>query len=767
MKMSKSGLVLSAFVITALAAAGVGCELVASVDRNQIQEGAGGTSGAGGNPQKDGSTDADVSQDVTQDVPKPDVQPETLPDTPIDTPKDITPETGPSCTNSVQDGDETDVDCGGAKCTARCIDGKKCKLGGDCQSGVCGGTDGGTGTCTAPSCTDKVKNGTETDIDCGGTCATKCDNQKACKVAADCKSGVCDSQTLLCVAPGCTDKVQNGKETDVDCGGGDCSPCDDAKKCGAGTDCKSKVCGGADGGAVPDGGTGTCTTATCSDGVANGTETDTDCGGSCTTKCADGKKCGVAADCQSVVCNNSTKVCDAATCSDSVKNGTETDVDCGGTCTTKCADGKGCTAGTDCQSKVCNAVDGGLLPDGGAATCVAATCTDTVQNGTETDVDCGGSCTKCGDGKKCGVAGDCTSGVCAGTPLVCVNAQCNDQVKNGTETDVDCGGSTCPKCAFNKVCAQSSDCIGGTCTANVCVATCTDTVKNGAETDVDCGGATCPKCAFNKVCTQSSDCVGGTCTSNVCVATCTDTVKNGTETDVDCGGSCTKCGDGKTCAVAGDCTSGVCSGTPLTCKAPTCSDTVKNGSETDVDCGGTTCNKCGFNKACAQNSDCIGGTCTGNVCVATCTDTVKNGTETDVDCGGATCPKCADTKTCAVAGDCTSGVCSGTPLTCKAPTCSDTVKNGTETDIDCGGATCNKCVVGKSCLVVGDCLSNVCGGAPLTCGLGATCTNTTKDGTETDVDCGGGACSPCANGRACAINSDCASNKCTSSVCVP
>lgn len=42
-------------------------------------------------------------------------------------------------------------------------------------------------------------------------------------------------------------------------------------------------------------------------------------------------------------------------CTDSIKNGNEADIDCGGgTCTTKCANGKTCTANTDCTSSFCN-----------------------------------------------------------------------------------------------------------------------------------------------------------------------------------------------------------------------------------------------------------------------------------------------------------------------------------------------------------------------------------------------------------------------------
>ena len=42
-------------------------------------------------------------------------------------------------------------------------------------------------------------------------------------------------------APGesCTDQIRNGSETDVDCGGGTCAACANGKACQAGTDCLS------------------------------------------------------------------------------------------------------------------------------------------------------------------------------------------------------------------------------------------------------------------------------------------------------------------------------------------------------------------------------------------------------------------------------------------------------------------------------------------------------------------------------------------------
>ena len=72
-----------------------------------------------------------------------------------------------TCSDGIQNGDETSVDCGGPDCDA------------------------------CPTCTDGIQNGTETGVDCGGDCD-------------------------LC--PTCDDGVQNGTETGIDCGG-ECAIC--------------------------------------------------------------------------------------------------------------------------------------------------------------------------------------------------------------------------------------------------------------------------------------------------------------------------------------------------------------------------------------------------------------------------------------------------------------------------------------------------------------------------------------------------------------
>src|SRR5689334_10975448 len=67
--------------------------------------------------------------------------------------------------------------------------GAKCAEAVECKSLSCSG-----GTCAAVAggnVLDHMKDGTETDVDCGGSSVTKCADDKACKVAADCASGVC------------------------------------------------------------------------------------------------------------------------------------------------------------------------------------------------------------------------------------------------------------------------------------------------------------------------------------------------------------------------------------------------------------------------------------------------------------------------------------------------------------------------------------------------------------------------------------------------
>ncbi len=241
-----------------------------------------------------------------------------------------------SCSDGMKDGKETDVDCGGG--CAPCADGRGCALGGDCQSQVCV-----NGQCAAPSCSDGFKNGGESDTDCGGDCAA-CANGRACATAADCQSSFCDQK--VCKTQPCQDGVRDGKETDIDCGGGACGPCADGRHCVSNGDCQSLQC--VAGSCQPQ--------ATCFDGIKNGKESDVDCGGPDCAACPDGSVCNGDVECQDITCSN--HLCcppGGANCDNNTFNGCEVDL---GTDANNCgACGHVCPFNMpQCVNGVCNAV---------------------------------------------------------------------------------------------------------------------------------------------------------------------------------------------------------------------------------------------------------------------------------------------------------------------------------------------------------------------------------------------------------------------------
>jgi len=108
-----------------------------------------------------------------------------------------------------------------------------CSEGDDCDSGICD-----DGACAEASCDDGVRNGDESDIDCGGACEA-CDDDRACASDGDCASGVCSDEA--CAIPSCDDETRNGAETDVDCGGG-CGECSHGAGCESDEDCATGHC---------------------------------------------------------------------------------------------------------------------------------------------------------------------------------------------------------------------------------------------------------------------------------------------------------------------------------------------------------------------------------------------------------------------------------------------------------------------------------------------------------------------------------------------
>lgn len=145
-----------------------------------------------------------------------------------------------------------------------------------------------------------------------------------------------------------------------------------------------------------------------------------------------------------------------------------------------------------------------------------------------------------------------------------------------------------------------------------------------------------------------------------------------------------------------------------------------------------------------------------------------NSSESDRDCGVA-CPPCADGRKCFTDADCQSNYCNltGDSGICMQASCEDDMKNGLETDVDCGGDACGKCDLGQGCDQDSDCLTNNCEFG--VCGEVDSCNDgeLTLNNYETDVDCGGHVCEDrCSQGKRCEKDSDCEADlQCREDVC--
>jgi cohesin domain-containing protein len=331
--------------------------------------------------------------------------------------------------------------------------------------------------------------------------------------------------------------------------------------------------------------------------------------------------------------------------------------------------------------------------------------------------------------------------VFASIPLVL--AACDDGVKDGSETDVDCGGGVCPACADGRGCLANGDCSSGLCSMGICqtvltcpagFGNCDGDPGNGCETPLNtltnCGGC-------GNVCDQATSigasCNGVTCSYAACMPGFADC--NSAAPDADgCETSLTtpaNCGMcGLACGQGAACVSGQCV-CPM--GSVNCGNVCANLASDPGNCG-----MCGL--ACTQGSACVSGMCQA---ATTCIDGFKDGSETDVDCGGGICPPCAIGKTCTVAGDCQSQFCSQGFCFASDFACADSVLDGFETDVDCGGGACPTCANGRRCVINGDCQSQSC--VMGLCQSAPSCSDGIQNGNETGVDCGG-SCPPCAGG---------------------
>ena len=232
-----------------------------------------------------------------------------------------------------------------------------------------------------------------------------------------------------------------------------------------------------------------------------------------------------------------------------------------------------------------------------------------------------------------------------------------------------------------------------------------------------------------------------------------------TSTPAILGRGCALCAVGQSCRLNQQCDSTLC--LDAQCAPAGCGDGARNGAETDIDCGGGTCPQCQPSEQCLLDDDCVDGRCIAGQC-STCADEESNGRETDVDCGGPDCGPCPDGSRCSAPIDCASFSCTAGEgeLRCAARSCDDLIANGTESDVDCGGADCGPCQDGSSCLNDADCSSGQC--IDQRC---ISCADGERNGAETDIDCGGDICAPCEADSTCAQASDCSSGRCRDGTC--
>lgn len=418
-------------------------------------------------------------------------------------------------------------------------------------------------------------------------------------------------------------------------------------------------------------------------------------------------------------------------CDNSAKDGTETDVDCGGGggCGAKCAAGKQCSAGSDC----------------GTGNCADGVCCNTA---------CAGTCQACTTAKKGGGA----DGVCGS---IAVGLPDSAPVCGGTKA---CDGANNCKKVDGQTCAAGPECVSGSCADGVCCNTtcngtclaCTAALK-GSGNDGVCGNIpiNLPDTSATTTCAGTSSCDGnGVCKKNVGQPCGTGAqCVNGNCVDGACCGSAS-CGTCQSCNLAGNagtCTN-ITSGNPDTNPANTCT----NGSVCD---GGGMCKKVN-GQTCAINPDCVMGNCVDGVCCnSPCT---------------ATC------KACNVAGSlgaCTN-ITAGNDDTSASVTCT-----GTSTCDGNGG--CKKsdgqaCVGGGECLngncIDGICCNTTCTGTCKACNVAGSlgvCSNIVSGQTDTNAatTCvspsacdGNGACKK-NDGQTCGVGGECVHGNCADGVC--
>ena len=509
------------------------------------------------------------------------------------------------CTDLTLDGDETDVDCGGASCD-RCVNELKCAVNTDCAGGYCvlgaGGAGGAGGSAAALGICKVCTQSSQCDVAqyCDSTDAKACVDDKAngaaCGDDAECPGGTCVDG--VCCDKACEGACEacsaaKGATTDGTCevgaikGSADTGSCDATNKAGM-CDTLSCTCDAA-GVCKSDLGATQADKTKCASGQsADGLCCNVACTDGCST-CkaslgadADGT-CKVAAvkaglDTGSCDATNKSGMCDTAKCTCDPAGVCKGDLGATQTDKTKCASGQSadglccnvaCTDGcSTCKASLGADADGTCKTDGVKSLPDAGACDDSTKFGTCENFPCACSSAGVCKGKQGSVTasdnthclsgfakdGRCCVNACTGGCQSCANAAGNcNAVVNVVDAD------TCDSDSFASPAGSApAKCdAAGTCKGEL-AATCNATNQ--------CNSGFCPtddgKCC-NAACTGvCKTCANGTC-GNIAVLTDDNSLVTpctGTMT-CDGAGAC-KLDNGQDCSMFGaaSCASGTCTG---------------------------------------------------------------------------------------------------------------------------------------------------------------------------------------------------------------
>ncbi|MDP3219269.1 MAG: hypothetical protein Q8S73_34540 [Deltaproteobacteria bacterium] len=412
----------------------------------------------------------------------------------------------------------------------------------------------------------------------------------------------------------------------------------------------------------------------------------------------------------------------------------------GSLCVTGCNAGRACPAGLSCcsgacvdtQSNVaaCGACDQRCAVPNGAAACLNGTCS--VATCTPPNADCdmaaGNGCevNTQGDLAHCGACNaacptranatsTCTAGACGFTCNTGFE-NCDGDASNGCEVDTRASASHCGGCG--RACAPpnaAGACVAGACTVGACAANfgdCDGNPSNGCEVDTRSSASHCGACAAACPAPANSvpACVGSTCLRTCAVGfdDCDLVEGNGCEVNLRTSNAhCGRCGQACTLANgSATCVSGTCTLTACAAGYGDCDASRANGCEVDLNTATASCGACG--RACAAPANasavCAAGACgyTCNPGFGDCDGMAANGCEVDLATSVAHCGRCGAT--------CATGVCTGG--VCQPARCDDRVRNGAETDVDCGGSgTCPRCPLCLGCASGADCVHGACSAA--------------------------------------------------------